>query len=160
MTFTAKTANGWRAKSGPHSNQLADEFKKVETEFQANIKVAKGVLSPGSANAFAFAWQNPESSKILITKFVANKSAAGGTATSVLDVGSGATATTHNDNLIDGADLNSTGILDNITNKGTDGLPQIILDEKGGTTSFITGQILTAAAASLAGKYYIFYILI
>jgi len=124
------------------------------------VKVASGDLAAGAANAFAFAWQNPEPGKILVKRVMVDVTTAGGTATAVIDVGSAASATTHSDNLIDGADLNAIALYDNINDAGTNGKSKQKVDEKGGTTDYITGQILTEAASSLAGKYYIEYVVI
>jgi len=124
------------------------------------VKVASGDLTAGAANAFAFAWQNPEPGKILVKRVMVDVTTAGGTATAVIDVGSAASATTHSDNLINGADLNAVALYDNIDDAGTNGKSKQKLDEKGGTTDYITGQILTEKADSLAGKYYIEYIVI
>jgi hypothetical protein len=68
-----------------------------------------------------------------------------------------AEATSTANTLIDGLDLNATGIFDNITDKGDNGKSRQVVDEKGGTNDYITGRILEQNAASLAGKYYIFY---
>jgi len=124
-----------------------------------NVKVAEVALTAGAANAFAFAWQNPESAAILITRVIVDLTTAGGTATAVLDVGTAADATTHSDNLIDGVDLNAAAIYDNVlaADAGTHGKPSQKLDENGGTTDYITGQILTEAASALVGNAYIFY---
>lgn len=128
-----------------------------ETE-AADVNVAAVALAGGAANAFAFAWENPESTPIMVQRVLIDRTAAGGTATAVLDIGTAVNATTHSDNLIDGLDANTTGLADNITDKGSNGKSRQRLDAKGGTTAFITGQILTEAAASLAGKVYIEYV--
>lgn len=107
-----------------------------------------GVLVAGNANAFAFAWQNPEAQAIW-AQIMVEITMAGGTAGSVLDVGSAADATTHSDNLIDGADLNATNLLVSSA--------WVKLDANGGATDWITGQILVQNAASLAGKFYVKY---
>lgn len=125
--------------------------------FGNDLKMAKVALTAGNANAFAFAWQNPESTKIIIHKVMVYKTAAGGTASSVLDVGPVANATSTADTLIDGLDLNSTGIADNIEDQGTNGTSRAIVDENGGTNDYITGKILAQNAASLAGYVYIYY---
>ena len=109
---------------------------------------ASGVLTAGNANAFAFAWQNPEAQPIWAQVMV-EITTAGGTAGSLLDVGSAADGTTHSDDLIDGADLNATNLLTTSA--------WVKLDENGGTTPYITGQILVENAASLVGKYYVRY---
>lgn len=125
--------------------------------FGGDIKMAKVALTAGNANAFAFAWQNPESTKIIVHKVMVYKTAAGGTGSSVLDVGVVADATSTADTLIDGLDLNSTGMADSIEDQGTNGTSRAIVDENGGTNDYITGKILAQNAASLAGYVYIYY---
>lgn len=117
-----------------------------------------GPLVAGAVNAFTFAWQNPEVVAVLVTRVLVDVTTAGGTATAVLDVGSAANATTHSDNLIDGANLNAIALYDNLGDPGINGKPKQKLDANGGATDYITGQILVEAAASLAGKYYITYV--
>ena len=123
------------------------------------IKVAEAALSGGAANAFALALQNPESVAILVTRILIDITTAGGTATAVLNVGSAADATTTSDNLLDGIDANATATYDNLyaTHAGTNGRTVQKLDENGGTTDYITAQILTEAATDLVGNAYIFY---
>lgn len=123
-----------------------------------DISVASGALTAGLANAFAFAWQNPHNYAIMAREVVIDRTTAGGTATSVLDVAVVADATSTGDTIIDGLDLNATGVANNIINFGTNGtkLPHKV-DANGGTNDFITGKILVANASALVGKYYIFY---
>jgi len=71
---------------------------------------------------------------------------------SVLDCGSADNPSTHSDDLIQGADLNEVAI-----HVSTDRLK---LDANGGATDYITGQILVQNASSLAGKYYITYLIL
>lgn len=126
--------------------------------FGNDMKMAKVALTAGNANAFAFAWQNPESTQIIIHKVIVNRTTAGGSATSVLDIGPVENATSTANTIIDGLDLNTTGIADNIADKGTSGTTRsVLLDENGGTTDYITGKILVANAASLVGYVYIYY---
>jgi hypothetical protein len=161
MTYTPTSAATFRVMGGTLATKLGAEFTKIATETNTNVKVAKGNLTAGNANAFAFAWQNPESSKIIVSRIILRITTAGGTASSVLDAGPGASATTHSATLINGLDINQTGIFDNVTNKGSSGLAiGCVLDEKDGTTDYITGQILTQNAGSLAGKYYIYYTIV
>lgn len=124
---------------------------------EGTLKVAKVALTAGAANAFAFAWQNPEASAIAVTRVLLDITTAGGTATAVLDIGTGATATTHSDNLIDGIDANATGLSDNITEKGSNGKSRQRMDANGGTTDYLTGQILVEKADNLVGNVYIHY---
>jgi parallel beta-helix repeat protein len=118
---------------------------------------AKGALTAGVADAFCFAWQNPESAAVIVTRLVVDVTTAGGTATAVLNAGTAANGTTESDDLIDGADLNAIAVRDNIEDRGTNGKSRQKLAANGGATDFVTGVIKTANAASLAGKYYIEY---
>ena len=122
-----------------------------------NRVIAKVALTAGNANAYAFAWQNPEESKIVVERVLVNLTTAGGTATSVLDIGVVANATSTADTLIDGLDLNTTGLFDNIVDKGTNGKARQLVDEKGGASDYVTGKILVANAAALVGDVYIVY---
>ena len=158
MTYTATNPVNFRNKTGSLSDKLGTEFKNIQTEFDGGLKVSKGILKGGAANAFAFAWQNPESSNIIVSRVVVDVTTKGAVAGALLDVGPGATAATNSDTLIDGLDIATATITaDNITNKGTNGRSVCKLDEKGGTTAYITGKILIQAATALAGKYYIYY---
>jgi hypothetical protein len=114
------------------------------------IRIASGDLVAGNANAFMFAWQNPEASAITVLEVILDITTAGGTAGSLGDVGSAADATTHSNDMISGADLNAVTMYSSNRCK---------LDAKGGTTDYITGQILTANAGSLVGRYYVMYVL-
>jgi hypothetical protein len=167
MTYTQTPLATLRSKTGSLLQKLYSEFGLVKTELDAlaavdaaGLKIAKGALTAGNANDFAFAWQNPEASKIIVTRVLINITTAGGTGSSVLDVGVVENATSTADNLIDGLDLNATGIFDNITDKGDNGKSRQVVDEKGGTNDYITGKILVQDAAALAGKYYILYTVI
>lgn len=122
-----------------------------------NRVIAKVALTAGNANTYAFAWQNPEASKIIVERVLVNLTTAGGTATSVMDVGVVANATSTADTLIDGLDLNTTGLFDNIVDKGTNGKARQLVDEKGGTNDYVTGKILVANAAAVVGDVYIVY---
>lgn len=134
-----------------------NESGEASSLISSQMKVSKVALAAGNANAFAFAWQNPESTKVLVHRVIVNVTTAGGTASSVINVGTAASATTTSDNLIDGMDANATGPRDNVSDGGTNGKSRQLLDEKDGTTDYVTGQILTQNAASLAGYAYIFY---
>lgn len=122
-----------------------------------NRVIAKVALTAGSANDYAFAWQNPEASKIVVERVLVKLGTAGGSANSVLDIGVVANATSTADTLIDGLDLNTTGLFDNIVDKGTNGKARQLVDEKGGASDYVTGKILVANAAALVGDVYIVY---
>ena len=159
MTYSAINAGNFRSRSGSLSEKLGSEFAKIETEFESRVKVAKVALKGGNVNTFAFAWQNPESVAIIVQRVVVDVTTKSSTAGALLDVGPAATATTAGDKLIDGLDIATAVICaDNITNKGNNGASLCRLDVAGGTTAFITGKILIANAAALAGNVYIEYI--
>lgn len=126
------------------------------------LQMASGALTSGNANAYAFAWQNPEAGAIIIQRVILDITTAGGTGSSVIDVGRASSATTNSDNLLDGVDANAAAVSDSCdsTMAGTNGRSIVKLDAKGGTNDYITGRILVANAASLVGKYYIFYMTI
>ncbi len=164
MTYVSKSASDFRLMPGTLAEKITGENAKIGTELDiessliaAGLKVAKVPLTGGNTDSFAFAWQNPESSKILVFKSVVRIETPGLTENAVMDIGPAANATTSGDTLLDGVALTTAGLFDNVTNKGANGLPQVIVDEKGGTTDYITGKILIANAAELTGKCYIFY---
>lgn len=165
MTYTSPSPTFLKTKTGTDSSIIARELAKIDAELDtlaasdaAGLKIARVALAGGNANAFAFAWQNPESKAIIVTRIYVDVTTKGAVAGALLDCGPAASATTHSDTLIDGLDIASATVLaDNITNKGSNGLPFTKLDVAGGTTAFITGQILVKDAAALAGYAYIFY---
>jgi hypothetical protein len=129
----------------------------------AKTKIAKVALTAGDANDFAFAWQNPESSRILVKRVIVDVTTAGGTANSVLDVDVVANATSTGDDMLDGIDINATAVYDslNATDNGTNGEGKTwAVDENGGTNDYVTGKILVANATSLVGNAYIEYIIV
>ena len=139
------------------TGKLADNAvtsDKANAEF---MKVAVEDLTSGDADAYALAWQNPESSKVIVHRVILDVTTAGGTDTAEIDVGTASGAEAASDNLIDGADADAIAVYDNIDDQGTNGESKQKMDEKNGTTDYITAQIKTANAASLAGKAYIYY---
>jgi hypothetical protein len=116
-------------------------------------------LASGGIDAFAFAIQNPHTVDCLILRVIVDITTAGGTATSVLDVDTVDTAILTGDDIIDGLDLNATGVSDNITNPGTNGDKKPVKwGKKGSATDFLTGKILVAAASSLVGQVVVTYV--
>ena len=115
-------------------------------------------LASGNTNAFAFAVQNPENVDCVVTNVIVDITTAGGTATSVLDVDVVDGATDTGDDIIDGLDLNATGTSDRHANAGSNGGAPVKWDKKGGTNDHVTGKILVANAASLAGQVIIEYV--
>lgn len=158
MTYTAKTAQEFRNEKGTLSEKICSEFGLISSG--ANITVASGDLASGLADAYAFTWQNPETVEILIYSVTVDITTAGGTGSSVLNVDVVANATSTGDTILDGVDLNSTGISvsTNVSDSGTSGDEKVHkADENGGTNDYVTGKILVANASALVGKYYIQY---
>lgn len=151
----------WTDSSGNALSAVVTGATSINVpSYQNGIMVANGTLASGIADAYAFAWQNPEAVGVLVLRVLTNVTTAGGTGSSVLDVGTAVDATTTGNNLIDGADLNADALYDNITDGGTAGKSRQRMDARGGTTDWITGQILVANASSLVGTYTIEYILV
>jgi len=117
-----------------------------------------GTLSVGVANDQAFTEQNPENVAVIVTRVFVDVTTAGGTLNSLLDVGSATNATTSSDNLIDGVDINTTALYDNIDDQGSSGNSKQRLDANGGTTDWVTGTIIDADADNLEGNYVIEYV--
>ena len=115
-------------------------------------------LAPGNSNAFAFAVQNPEAVDCIITNVIVDITTAGGTASSVLNVDVVADATSTGDKIIDGLDLNATGVADRQDDAGTNGGEPKKWDKNGGTNDYVTGKILVQNAASLVGTVIIEYV--
>ena len=115
-------------------------------------------LASGNSNAFAFAVQNPEAVDCIVTNVIVDITTAGGTASSVLDVDAVADATSTGDKIIDGLDLNATGVADRHDDAGSSGGEPKKWDKNGGTNDYVTGKILVQNAASLVGTVIIEYV--
>lgn len=152
MAITKYHISKWGvAKNNIEFNSIDND--RLDPEAGKWVKVA---LSGGNANAISFSWQNPENSKIIVDRVILYVTAAGGAGAS-MDIGVTTSATGTSDNLIDGVSIADTGVFDNINDGGTNGKARQIVDEKGGTNSYITGKILNANSPNLAGYVYIHY---
>lgn len=158
MTYTSPTQHFLKNRVGTDASVLAAEFGKVERELNSVVKVARVSLTGGNANAIAFAWQNPEAVAVMVQRVLLYIVTQGATASSVMDIGIVADATSTADTLLDGVALTAAGLFDNVTNKGTNGKSVGLVDANGGTNDFITGKILVANAAELVGNVYIEYV--
>lgn len=129
-------------------------------ESMVRRRVKRVALAAGAADAFSFAWQNPEDKKITVTRVVVDITTAGGTATADLDVGVAANATTGATDIFDAIDANATGTHDHllVAGAGAGGVHKV--DENGGTNDYITGQITTEKADNLVGYVYIEYFIV
>lgn len=117
-------------------------------------KVAILAITGAALHAGVLNWQNPEGVDIIIEKTVLDvRTVATGAAT--VDTGTTAvSATTASDTLMDGLDVNAALIVaDNITNKGTNGLPTRRL----ATGKWVTVKEATGDATGLVAELYISY---
>lgn len=154
MTYTAKNVKELRSEAGSLLKKIATELGLIDDEL---ITQVSGALAAGLVNTYAFTWQNPESVAVLVERVIIDITTAGGTATAILDVGVVANATSTAADIVNDLDLDATGICDHmlVAGAGLGGVHKV--DENGGTNDWITGKIITEAASSLVGKYYIQY---
>ena len=115
-------------------------------------------LASGNANAFAFAVQNPEAVDCILTNVIVDITTVGGTASAVLNVDVAGDATSTGDSIIDGLDLNATGVADRHDDAGTNGGEALKWDKNGGANDYVTGKILVQNAANLVGTVIIEYV--
>lgn len=95
---------------------------------------------------------NPEGVKLLITRFILHITTASNGAATV-DAGVAANGTTSSDTLIDGKSVATAGAFDNITDKGSNGLPL----REWGTSQYVT-VTASATLAGMVGYAYIEYL--
>jgi len=142
---------------------LAANADILEAAHVAGLRIVKGNLTAGIANAIAFAWQNPEATEIHVLQVVVDVTTAGGTATAVMDVGVTTAATGTGDTILDGIDLNAEAIYSSLSAgvSGTNATENVHkMDAKAGTNDYITGKILVETAIAMVGKYYIYYVVV
>ena len=163
IKYSAPGARDYAETKGNCDEKITAELANIETVFDAHddqityignkcVMCRQASLTPGNANAFCLAWHNTYGTLTLL-KIIVDITTPGGTPGALGDFGTGATATTHSDNIIDGGDLNAAACLDNITNVGTNGKTSL----KIANGEYLTGQILVENAAALAGTVSIFY---
>ena len=127
-------------------------------------KVFSGKLTAGNANAIAFGFLNPYGQDAFVDRVVVEVVTAGGTATSVMQVGIADNRSGTNLGTeffpVAGLDLNSTGIYESryATDTGVQVKPVTIKGSNYATDAWVVGRIKTEAASSLTGKYYIFLV--
>lgn len=142
---------------------LAANMEILDASYQGGVKVAKGELAFGDADDFAFTWQNPETTAILVQCVIVDVTTVSATANSVLDVGVATSAAGTDDTILDGVALtaDAVSISTNVSDSGTNGNEKVHrVDANGGTNDYITGKILVANAAALVGTYRIEYTLV
>ena len=143
------------AKNSPVAEQVRDLFTSDTTP--VSLKCAKTSLGSSDSAGGILAWQNPETSAIVVVRFVIDRTTKS-TGACTADFGTAANGTTSSDNLLDGVDVGAAAAVeDNVENKSTNGKALQRLDAKGGSTDYITGSKATGAAAGLVGNAYIYY---
>lgn len=134
--------------------------KKAVGNEQLNPEAGKWVkvaLGASEAAGGILAWQNPESSQIIVDRIILNITAAAA-AGLIADFGVAANPTTSSDDLMDGAGLKTEySPVDGLASGGTNGKVSKLVDEKGGTNDYITGSFNAGTIAGLAGYAYIHY---
>jgi hypothetical protein len=121
----------------------SDKIQMVEKQTLAAVSTGGGVVS----------WANPTGGTIVITRAIFNLTTAS-TAAATVDCGVAANATTSNDTLIDGLDVNAAaGIFDNTENGGSNGKNQV----KATSSQYVTCSRASGETAGLAGSMYIYY---
>lgn len=124
------------------------------------VKVAKVALSAVDTAGGLAAWQNPESSAVIVERVIVDVTTAA-TGACTADVGISADATTLDDTLIDGADVGSAaGVFDNVDDQGTNGESKQRLDANGGSTDYVTASVASGASAGIVGNLYIHYVVV
>ena len=117
------------------------------------LGLVTGALSETGQHAKIFSWQNTFGYSIIITQIFIEKTT-GSTAAAKINVGQAATEI-ESDNLIDGASLQGTGVLNLIKRSGTNGLGSVVVADD----EWITGyEDNSADPDGLVGNYYIYYV--
>lgn len=113
-----------------------------------------GVTGAVTSAGGLFAWRPEDQSRShYITRIGLDVTTASSGA-STIDIGTGATATTSNDTLIDGLSGAATGLFDNVENQGTNGVGM----KKLAAGSYVTGSQATGDITGLVGNVVIEYI--
>lgn len=138
--------------AGTTMSATATELNLLSSADRA-VKVEKQALAAVSSGGGVLSWANPTGGTIVITRLVFDLTTAA-TGAGTVDCGVAAGATTSNDTLIDGLDVNAaTGTFDNVENQGTNGVGV----KKMTSSQFLTCSKATGDSAGLAGNAYIHY---
>ena len=111
------------------------------------------VATTGTSGGGILSWANPTGQSIIVTRFMIDITT-GSTGAATGAFGIAANGTTSNNTLLDGFNMQTTGVADNIENQGTNG----VAAKKMTSSQFITGTA-SATVAGLVGSAYIQYIL-
>ena len=114
-------------------------------------RVKQGDLAAAAGNGGFLSVANPEGRDIVIHALIIRLTTANGGALTV-DCGTAANGTTSSDNLLDGLNVNQTGIFTNVSDPGTNGEAGQVLT----STQYVTGTT-SGAVTSVAGTYELHY---
>lgn len=118
-----------------------------------SVTVRVALASAADTGGAVLAWLNPTGASILVTRVVFDVTTAA-TGAATIDVGVAANATTSNDTIMDGLDVNAAiGTFDNIENQGTNGKSVV----KVTSTQYVTASRASGAVAGMVGFAYITY---
>jgi hypothetical protein len=121
------------------------------------LKMASGSLTAGLGNAYAFAWQNPESTAIIVREIIIDITTAA-TAAATLDVDVVANATSNSNTIFSAIALNGARLFTSLeVGSGGNEYPHYV-DAKGGANDWVTGyESANQSMAAMVAKYYIIY---
>jgi hypothetical protein len=140
----------WPEVGGSDMEGLIDAKIDADVAAAGTVRAAVTALAAVDTAGGVMAWQNPETVPILVVGFDLLVTTAATEACTV-DVGVSGDATTSDDTLLDGQDVNAaTGIF-----RAT---AAVRLDEKGGTTDYITASKATGASAGIVGYGVVRYV--
>lgn len=119
-------------------------------------RVHKIALAAVDTAGGLFSWQNPETVAVMASVSIDLTTVSSGAGTA--DIGPAADATTLNDTLLDGLDLNAAvRVFNGFKDLGTNGLGEVKVAENGGAADFITGSVASGASAGIVGFAYVTY---
>lgn len=113
-----------------------------------------GVTGTTTTAGGLFAWRPEDQSRSHYITRIGLDITTASTGASTIDIGTGTTATTSNDTLIDGLSGTPAGLFDNTKNIGTNGVGM----KKLAAGSYVTGSQATGDTTGLIGDVFIEYI--
>ncbi len=149
MAIESPTDSAYSGRHGGPSTGTASVPKHRQPSF-AVFGVTGAVTTAGGI----FAWRPDDQSRAHYVTRLGLDITTASTSASTIDIGSGATATTSADTLIDGLSGAATGLFDNVENQGTNGVGM----RKLAIGSYITGSQATGDIGGLIANVIIEYI--
>ena len=130
----------------------AGQFVPVQLPVAAEgVQVFKVALAAVAGAGGVLAFQNPLGAPAIVERLILDITTVA-TAAATVNAGTGATAATASDNLIDGLDVNAAaGVFDNLGDPGTNGKSR----QRFGATDYVTISQATGDVAGLIGTAYV-----